>query len=98
MIAGLVLALVVIVSAAISGYILQQISIKDRSEQIANLTVVLSEHASQTMFSGNTALDSLVNAVSFANIQTEKSFQAFAGKKESFLSLKKKRMSIQSSM
>lgn len=90
MIAGLVLALVVIVSAAISGYILQQISIKDRSEQIANLTVVLSEHASQTMFSGNTALDSLVNAVSFANIQTEKSFQAFAGKKESFLSLKEK--------
>jgi diguanylate cyclase (GGDEF)-like protein len=90
LIAGLVLALVVIVSAAISGYILQQSSIKDRSEQIANLSVVLSEHASQTMFAGNTALDSLINTVSSANIQTEKAYREFASKKEQFLALKEK--------
>jgi diguanylate cyclase (GGDEF)-like protein len=89
-IAGLTLALVFIVSAVISAYILKQSSIKDRSEQLANLTVVLAEHASQTMYSGNTALENLVGAISSANIQTEKAYREFASKKEQFLSLKDK--------
>lgn len=90
LIAGLSLTIVFIVSAIISIYILKQSHIKDHSEQIANLTVVLAEHANQTMFSGNTALNSLIDAVSSANIQTEKSFREFASKKEQFLHLKEK--------
>jgi len=90
MMAGLTLALVFIVSAVVSAYILKQSSIQDRSEQISNLTIVLAEHASQTMYSGNTALESLVEAVSSANIQTEKAYREFASKKEQFLNLKDK--------
>lgn len=89
-IAGFLVALVLIASAIISAYILRQNSIKDRSEQISNLTVVLSEHAAQTMYSANTALDSLTDAVAAANIKTEAEYRAFAEKKAQFLNLEEK--------
>lgn len=89
-IVSVALALIFILSAATSAYILRQNSIRDHSEQIAGLTVVLSEHAAQTMFSANTALDSLIDAVTAANIKTEKAYKEFAGKKEQFLNLEEK--------
>ncbi len=87
---GISVVLVLIVSTITSSYILRQNSIQDRSEQISNLTTVLSEHAAQTMFSANTALDSLVDAVVAANIKTEKEFRTFAEKKAQFLNLEEK--------
>lgn len=88
--AGLLLAIVFIISASVSAYILREHSIKDRSEQLSNLAVTLSEHAAQTMFSANTALQSLVSTIASANIQTEKSYQEFAGQKNLYLALKEK--------
>ena len=90
LIAGCLVALVLVVGAIVSAYILRQNSIKDRSEQISNLTVVLAEHAAQTMYSANTALDSLVDAVVAANIKTEAEYRAFAEKKAQFLNLEEK--------
>lgn len=89
-IVALVVSLVFIVSAVISAYILRQNSIRDHSEQISGLTVVLSEHAAQTMFSANTALNSLVDGVAAANVKTEKAYREFASKKEQFLNLEEK--------
>lgn len=89
-IAGILVATVLVASAIVSSYILRQNSIKDRSEQISNLTVVLAEHAAQTMYSANTALDSLVDAVSAANVKTEAEYRAFAEKKAQFLNLEEK--------
>lgn len=89
-IVAIVVSLVFILSALISAYILRQNSIKDHSEQISGLTVVLSEHAAQTMFSANTTLNGLVDAVSAANVKTEKAYREFAGKKEQFLNLEEK--------
>ena len=90
LIAGCLVALVLVIGAIVSAYILRQNSIKDRSEQISNLTVVLAEHAAQTMYSANTALDSLVDAVAAANIKTEAEYRAFAEKKAQFLNLEEK--------
>lgn len=89
-IVGIAVSIVFIFSAVISAYILRQNSIRDHSEQISGLTVVLSEHAAQAMFSANTALDSLVDAVIAANVKTEKAYREFAGKKEQFLNLEEK--------
>lgn len=89
-ITGLVLAFIFILSAGASAYILRENSIKDHSNQLTNLTVILSEHAAQTIFSANTALDSLVDAVKSANIQSESDYREFASKKDSFLSLEEK--------
>ena len=89
-IAAILVSVVLVASAIVSSYILKQNSIKDRSEQISNLTVVLSEHAAQTMYSANTALDSLVDAVAAANIKTEAEYRAFAEKKAQFLNLEEK--------
>ena len=87
---GLALAIIFMISAAIAAYILRENSIKDRSEQLSNLSLTLSEHAAQTMFSANTALQSLVDGVSSANIQSEKAYADFASKKDRFLSLQEK--------
>ncbi|WP_216166876.1 PDC sensor domain-containing protein [Polynucleobacter finlandensis] len=89
-ITGFALAIIFIISAAISAYILRENSIKDRSEQLSNLALTLSEHAAQTMFSANTALQSLVDGVSGASIQSEKAYRDFASKKDRFLSLQEK--------
>ena len=89
-IAAIAIAIVFIISAAISAFLLRQNSVKDRSEQLSNLTVVLAEHAAQTMFSANTALESLMDAVAAANIKTEKEYREFAEKKAQFLNLEEK--------
>ena len=90
MIIGFALAIIFMISAAIAAYILRENSIKDRSEQLSNLSLTLSEHAAQTMFSANTALQSLVDGISSANIQSEKAYADFASKKDRFLSLQEK--------
>ena len=87
---GFALAIIFMISAAIAAYILRENSIKDRSEQLSNLSLTLSEHAAQTMFSANTALQSLVDGVSGASIQSEKAYRDFASKKDRFLSLQEK--------
>jgi len=88
--AGIAVCAVFIVSATISAYILQKNSIKDKSGQLSNIALIISDHAAQTMFAGSTALQSLVDEISLANIQNEKSFIEFAGKRERFNSLKDK--------
>lgn len=91
--AGVAIAAIFVASSLISGYILRENAIRDRSEQLSNLALVLSEHAAQTMYSGNTALQSLVDEISLADIQSEKAYQEFAGREDHFLSLKEKTQS-----
>jgi hypothetical protein len=45
LIATFALAMVLIVSALISGYILQQSLIKNHAESLSNLAITLAEHA-----------------------------------------------------
>ena len=54
LIAAAVLSLILIVNAAFAIHLLRQNTINERSEQLTNLSLILAEHASQTMFSANT--------------------------------------------
>jgi len=78
------LAIVLIVNALFSIYILRKNSIQDRTDQLSNLTIVLAEHTSQIIFSANTALKSIHNLIELSKIEDEKSYQNFASKKSQF--------------
>lgn len=82
--AAFILAAIFLLNALVSTYLLRKNSIQDRSDQLANLTIILAEHTSQTMFSANTALLSIVEILERAKIVDEKSYQDFASKKAQF--------------
>ena len=78
------LAVIFVVNAFISIYLLRKNSVQDHSDQLSNLTVILAEHTAQTMFSANTALDSIAEAVKSAKIDSETSYRDFAKKRSQF--------------
>lgn len=84
LLAAVALAAIFLINASVSTYLLRKNSIQDRSDQLANLTIILAEHTSQTMFSANTALLSIVEVLERAKIGDEKSYQKFAAKKSQF--------------
>ena len=84
LLAALILAAIFLINALVSTYLLRKNSIQDRSDPLANLTIILAEHTSQTMFSANTALLSIVEILERAKISDEKSYQDFASKKAQF--------------
>lgn len=87
---AIALAIVLIGNALVSILLLRKSSIEDRSEQLSNLSSILAEHASQTIFSANTALESIYDAIEMAHIQTEGSYRKFASQKELYELLKEK--------
>jgi diguanylate cyclase (GGDEF)-like protein len=78
LIAGLVLALIIMANAAVSIYLLRQNTMNERAKQLENLSFILSEHTAQIMFSANTVLDSIMNVVDLAKLDTENQYQNFA--------------------
>lgn len=83
-IAGAILSLLLIANAAVSIYLLRQNTINERSGQLSNLTLILAEHASQTMFSAETMLNSMVDVVEQAKIESVDEFNEFAIQKAQF--------------
>ena len=84
LLAALALVAIFLINALVSTYLLRKNSIQDRSDQLANLTIILAEHTSQTMFSANTALLSIMEILERAKIGDEKAYQDFASKKSQF--------------
>ncbi|QWD91311.1 sensor domain-containing diguanylate cyclase [Polynucleobacter sp. MWH-Braz-FAM2G] len=87
---AIALAIVLVGNAFVSIYLLRKSSIEDRSAQLSNLTSILAEHTAQTIFSANTALESIFDAIEMAHIQTEMSYQKFASQKDLYELLKEK--------
>ena len=73
-----------ILNALISALILRDNIIKGRIEQMANLTEILSAHTTQTIYSANTALQSLDDIEKFSEITTEREFVHFASQKQQY--------------
>jgi len=82
--AALGLSLIFLVNAAVSAYLLRENTVKARMNQLANLTIILAEHTSQTIFSANTALKSIADMVSLAHIQNEDQFRNFAIQRQQY--------------
>jgi hypothetical protein len=80
--ASIILTLILIINTLISGYLLRQNTIEDRTDQVASLTLIMAEHASQIIFSANTVLNSIDDVIKVAKIHDEKSFRDFASSKK----------------
>ena len=78
------LAIILVINAFFSLYLLRKNSVQDHSDQLSNLTVILAEHTAQTMFSANTALETIVDAVKNAKVDNETAYKEFARKKAQF--------------
>lgn len=57
------LAIIFAINAVVSAYLLRRNTTDDRSEQVANLTLILAEHTAQIIFSANTVLQSIEDAI-----------------------------------
>ena len=88
--ASIVLAIIFVINAVISGYLLRRNTTEDRADQLATLTLILSEHTSQTIFSANTVLNSIDDIVYAAKIEDEKSYRKFTSNKNQFELLEEK--------
>jgi diguanylate cyclase (GGDEF)-like protein len=85
--AAAVLSLILLVNTGISIHLLRQNTINERSGQLANLTLILAEQASQTMFSAKTMLNSMIESLDQANIKTPEQYNAFASQHAQFLTI-----------
>jgi len=82
--ASIILAVIFVINAVISGYLLRRNTIEDRADQLATLTLILAEHTSQIIFSANTVLNSIDDVVHVAKIEDENSYRQFASNKKQF--------------
>lgn len=89
-ITAILLAVMLIGNALVSGYLLRKNTIKSRMNQLSNLTVILAEHTSQTIYSAKTALGSIEDLLELSNIQTEQDYRKFATHKQQFDLLEEK--------
>jgi diguanylate cyclase (GGDEF)-like protein len=88
--ASIILAVIFIINAVISGYLLRRNTTDDRTDQLATLTLILAEHTSQIIFSANTVLNSIDDVVYAAKIEDEKSYRKFTSNKNQFELLEEK--------
>ena len=88
--ASIILAIIFVINAVISGYLLRRNTVEDRADQLATLTLILAEHTSQIIFSANTVLNSIEDVVRVAKVGDEKSYRAFASNKKQFDLLEEK--------
>ena len=89
-ISSILLGLVLIINAVVSGSLLRENTIKARMHQLGTLTVILTEHTSQTIFSAKTALESIEDVVEISKIKNEDDYRRFATQKNQFDLLKEK--------
>ena len=75
---GIALSLIFIIAAVISSNLIRKNTRAEWSNQLENLTLVLSEHATQTLFSGITTLNSIYDLVENAKLANENDFSRFA--------------------
>ncbi|MBU3739439.1 MAG: hypothetical protein FGM55_10850 [Rhodoferax sp.] len=70
-------SIAICVTAALAAYTLRQNVKREWAEQLASLSLILSEQASQTLFSAHTVLDSLTAVVKQAKLEDEAAYRNF---------------------
>jgi signal transduction histidine kinase len=87
---GAILATIIIATAIISAFSIRENSTQEWTKQLDNLTLTLSAQVSQTLYSANTALDSITQEVKAAKVEDERQFREFASKESQFVYLVQK--------
>ena len=81
---GAVAAILVLFAALGIAVALRESTRRDWADEMANLTLMLAEHAGQTLFSAHTVLDSLHDVVDQQKLETASDYKAFASRESSF--------------
>jgi signal transduction histidine kinase len=81
---GALLALIIIATAIISIFSMRESSRDEWSDQLDNLTITLAAQVNQTLFSANTALNSVSEGIKSARIEDERQFKEFSSKEAQF--------------
>ncbi|MEI6116518.1 MAG: EAL domain-containing protein, partial [Burkholderiales bacterium] len=81
---GVVAAILIIAAAVGVARVLRENVREDRTHQMSNLSLMLAEHAGQTLFSAQTVLDVLYDAVQTQDLQTREDYDSFASAESSF--------------
>jgi len=87
---GIILALFIMTTAIISAYSIRENSRQDWTHQLDNLTLTLSEQASQELQIANKALDSIVLEIKNAKVDDERQFKEFTTRESQFTFLLQK--------
>jgi signal transduction histidine kinase len=87
---GISLAIIIIASTIISAFSLRESSRAEWSQEMSNLTLVLAEHASQTFFSAEVALDSIEDVIKSAKLKDSRAYEQLASSEQSYADLKEK--------
>ena len=81
---GLVATIVVMVAATGAALVLRENTRRDWANEMSNLSLILAEHAGQTLFSAHTVLNSLCDVVMEQKPETEDAFRTFAARQASY--------------
>jgi len=87
---GALLALIIIATAIISTFSMRESSRDEWSDQLDNLTITLAAQVNQTLFSANTALNSISEEIKSAKIEDERQFREFSSREAQFNELLQK--------
>ena len=87
---GALLALIIVATAIISTFSMRQSSRDEWSDQLDNLTITLAAQVNQTLYSANTALNSVTEEIKSAKIEDERQFREFASRESQFNALLQK--------
>ncbi len=78
LVVGVLAALVIVATAITATIVLRESARRDWAEQLSNLSLILSEQASQTLFSAHTVLRSLADVAEAARLESAEEFRTFA--------------------
>ncbi len=81
---GIGAALIICAAAFSVAYSRLESAREDWSEQLSNLSLILAEQASQSLFSAHTVLNSLSDVVTQAHLENEQDYRTFVSAEERF--------------
>jgi signal transduction histidine kinase/ActR/RegA family two-component response regulator len=87
---GILVVIVIVVSAALSLVTLRQREIEDWRRQMGSISLILAEQTSQTLFSAYVVLDSVTEHIQQSNIADETTFRTELSSRETFEMLRGK--------
>ena len=81
---GFIATIVVLIAAVGAAFTLRENTRRDWADEMSNLSLILAEHASQTLFSAHTVLNGLYDVVMEQKPETEEDFRSFVSRESSY--------------
>jgi C4-dicarboxylate-specific signal transduction histidine kinase len=84
---GVMAILVILVTTVAAAYTLREVNRRNWVDEMNSISLLLAEHASQTMFSANTVLSTLADSVDKLQLRDDAAYRAYASAEAQFTTL-----------